>query len=385
MRTPLPWLNLVHQRRRTLVAVAGVAFALLLIFMQLGFLGSAVNTATLLYDELDFDVALLSSQYRTVNAPGTFPRERLYQALSVPGVRQAVPLHISFNRWRSTDAPDEADRLPRRRIMVLGYNLAEPVFKGGAPPQLEGHLADLRRPDTVLMDRRSRKDFGPQYLGRRAEIGVHQVTVVGRYTIGGGFGSEAVVVTSEETFCRLFGGMPLDRVSIGLIRLSPGADPEAVADALEQALPADVQAKTRAKLAADEQHFWVLKTAVGVIFLLGVGVAFVVGVVFTYQVISSDITNHLAEYATLKAMGYGRRYLAGVVLVQANILALLGYVPGLLASLALYAATRAAAGIPIFMEPRRAVLVLVVAVAMCSLSGLFSVKIVTKADPADLF
>src|SRR5262249_36587341 len=147
----------------------------------------------------------------------------------------------------------------------------------------------------------------------------------------------------------------------------------------------DVQAKTRARLAADEQAYWTSSTAVGIIFSLGVVVAFIVGVVFTYQVISSDITNHLPEYATLKAMGYGRRYLAGVVLVQANILALFGYVPGLLASLGLYAATRAAAGIPIAMDPVRAVLVLVVAVLMCSPSGLLCVRIVTTADPADLF
>jgi putative ABC transport system permease protein len=114
-------------------------------------------------------------------------------------------------------------------------------------------------------------------------------------------------------------------------------------------------------------------------------VAFVVGVVFVYQIISSDISHHRAEYATLKAMGYGEGHLARLVLHQAVVLAVLGYLPGLALSLGLYQLTREVARIPIAMNTARAGAVLALALAMCALSALFSQKKIRSADPADLF
>jgi putative ABC transport system permease protein len=136
---------------------------------------------------------------------------------------------------------------------------------------------------------------------------------------------------------------------------------------------------------AREQDHWARQTSIGIIFSLGVLVAFTVGIVFVYQVISSDIANHLPEYATLKAMGYSNSYLSGVVLQQAVILSLLGYVPALAISLLLYGLTTRFAHVPIEMNPERALFVFVLAVAMCALSGLFSLQKIRAADPADLF
>src|SRR2546427_9510361 len=96
MKTPLAWLNLVHQKKRTLVAVAGVAFAALLVFMQLGFFGAAESTATIVYDQLNYDIILVSPQYIDINRAGTFPAERLHQALAVPGVERVAPVYVSF-------------------------------------------------------------------------------------------------------------------------------------------------------------------------------------------------------------------------------------------------------------------------------------------------
>src|SRR5882724_9039913 len=100
MKTPLAWLNLVHQKKRTLVAVAGVAFAALLVFMQLGFYGAAEGTATIIYDQLDFDIILLSPQYIDLSRAGTIPSERLRQALAIEGVAEVAPVQVSFGSWR---------------------------------------------------------------------------------------------------------------------------------------------------------------------------------------------------------------------------------------------------------------------------------------------
>ena len=100
MRIPLTILNLLHQRLRTLVAIAGVAFSMLLVFMQLGFFGSAAVTATIFFDKLDFDLILLSRDYINLNGPGSFPRILLYQCQAGPGVASASPLWVNGNLWR---------------------------------------------------------------------------------------------------------------------------------------------------------------------------------------------------------------------------------------------------------------------------------------------
>jgi putative ABC transport system permease protein len=382
MKTPLARSNLLHQKARTAVGVAGVAFALLLIFMQLGFHGSAEATATLLYDQLDFDLLLVSCEYVEVNHAGTFPRRRLGQAEANPAVAGAAPVYVGIHLWRN---PDPASRR-RRNIMVVGFRPDDRVFRLA---EVEQARAALKEPDTVLFDRRSRHEFGPPAgpsgAPLQTEVGTKRITVVGRFTLGTGFGADGLLLTGDETFTRIFAGRPPDAVSLGLLRLRPGADVERVAGELRRTLPADVRVRTRAEIADRERRHWVANTSVGTIFRFGVAVALVVGVVFVYQVISSDIGGRLHEYATLKAMGHTESALGRVVLHQAVLLAVLGYVPGLLASLGLYEATRRLAGIPIGMTWERAVAVLALAVAMCGVSGLLALRQVRAADPADLF
>lgn len=120
-------------------------------------------------------------------------------------------------------------------------------------------------------------------------------------------------------------------------------------------------------------------------FRFGVFVAVIAGMVFIYQVISSDVRNHYVEYATLKAIGYRRRFLSRVIMHQALILAGLGYTLGLSVSLVLYEVVERAALIPMSMNPGRLLLVLLLAIGFCSFSGLLCLRKVHQADPADLF
>jgi putative ABC transport system permease protein len=249
-------------------------------------------------------------------------------------------------------------------------------------------LTKLRQPDTVLIDRRSRAEFGPQDAGTIDELGALPVMIVGQFELGTGFGADGLVIASEATYGRAFGLSSGSTVSLGLVKLKAGSGPgaaEQLADWLNERLPVDVQAVSRDDLLERERQHWVQDTSLGKIFIMGVGLAFVVGVVFVYQVMASDIGNRLGEFATLKAMGYGDGYVNRVVLQQALLLALAGFVPGVLAAEGVYALTRHFAKLPIGMSWETAGLVLGLVVGMCMGSGFLALRKLRAADPADLF
>jgi putative ABC transport system permease protein len=391
----LAMLNLLHQRIRTLISLAGVAFAVLLIFAQLGFLGSVYQTASLLFDKLDFDLLLTSQEYVDLNAPDGFPRQRLAQADAVAGVESARPFSVCLGLWRGP-SPHSSPRVDPRRwnILILGVrpddlhlvfrNSGRGIFRDRG--ELTAFEAALARPNAVLIDRRSWPDYGsPKDLrpGAVVELNEQQLELAGNFEIGTGFGYNGLLLTSESTIERVGGIIPR-QVTFGLVKLQPGADRREVKNRLNEVLP-DARAYTRDEINAKESEYWVQETAVGRFFTLGVGVALVVGVIFVYQMMAADIRNHLAEYATLKAIGYRNGYLVRVILCQASLLGLVGFFPGLLASLGIYEWTREAARIPIGITSGRAVFVLLLTVGMCLFSGLLAVRKLRSADPADLF
>ncbi len=390
MKTPLVLRNLMHQPLRTGVAILGVAFAVLLIFMQLGFYGSAETAANTLYHALDFDLVLLSNDYLNATRPRSFALPRVYQPLGHRDIESVSPLYIDWQSWRVQNRSRQ-----RRAILVFAFRLDEPVFRTESVFRSEPCaecLQRLRAPDTVLMDTATRAYFGPRGVGIETEMNRRLVEVVGEFTIGTGYGADGMVLTSERTYEHLTGSLALQRPALGLIRLKPEA--RSRADEVKRQLSErfyngrprdDVRLLTRAEIEEHERDYWLHRTSVGIIFQMGVFVALIVGVIFVYQVIATDIADHFAEYATLKAIGYEQNYLSGVVLRQALLLAVLGYIPAFVAALALYALGRQAAELPLDMTWTRAVGVLALAAAMCSLSGLLALRKVEAADPADLF
>lgn len=390
MKTPLVLLNLLHQPVRTSVAILGVAFAVLLVFMQLGFYGSAESAAITLYDALDFDLILISNNYLNSTRPHSFPIERVYQALQHADVASAAPVYIDWQTWRILGRDSH-----RRAILVVAFNLDDDVFRRERVFLNEPADECLRRlatPDTILMDTSTRNYFGSRQVGVETELNQTTIEVVGRFTIGTGYGADGMVLTSDRTYARLTGSRALELPALGLIKLKPEARgrAESVKDYLSRSLyptyPRDeVAVFTRGEIQGREQEYWVDRTSVGIIFQMGVVVACIVGVIFVYQVMATDIADHFAEYATLKAIGYGPGYLTWVVLRQALTLAVLGYVPAFAAALGLYALGRDHAELLLSMTWTRAVGVLLLSMAMCSLSGLLALRKVKAADPAELF
>ncbi len=372
----LAWSNLLHTRMRTAAATAGITFVVLLIFVQFGLLAAIVQAAVLVYDQLDFEIMLVSPHYVFLNHTGTFPRHRLHQAATQPGVARATPLYLALPMWQNAHT-----RL-RYRLRMLGFHPEDAVF---LLPEPAAQQAVLRAPDTVLIDSRSRPECGPLAVGSVTEVERRTVTIGGHYTLGLDLRAIGSIMVSAQNFARILPGHDLANVHLGLVKVASGVDPDLMAQHLRQALPPDVLPLTRAALAHVEQRYWVEATSTGIIFGTGSLLAFLVGAVVIYQVLATDIANHLVEYATLKALGYRNTFLSAVVLSQALCLAVMGFPPALGLAFGVYAVIRHTAYFPIHMTLARLVTVLALTVLMCALSALVAVRKVHRADPAELW
>ena len=118
---------------------------------------------------------------------------------------------------------------------------------------------------------------------------------------------------------------------------------------------------------------------------LGAVMGFVVGAIIVYQILFADVSEHLHEYATLRAIGYSNRFLAGIVLQQAVILAALGFLPGVLIANWLYGNASEATSLPIHLTTDRTIAVFALTMIMCSLSGLLAIRRLRHLDPAEVF
>lgn len=380
MRTPLALMNLVHERTRLVVAIAGVAFAVILVFMNLGFLGALSKTASLFYGRFNGELFIISPQALEITTTKPFPRERLYQVAGVRGVDRVMPMYLGYVQWRNPETRQN------RAIFVFGVNPDDPVF---LLPELQDPTiqAALRRPETVLIDRLSRPEYGPQATGTVTEADRRTATIGGQYTMGGGFAADATLIMSDQNFRRYFDPFPLSQVSLGLVKLQAGTDAELVRQEMQRILSEDVIVLTKEEIIARDRDYWINATSTGFIFGMGVAVSCIVGVVIVYQILYTDISSHLKQYATLKAMGYRSGFLFSTVLQESVILAALGYIPGFIVSLLLYQLTLWATSnaLPVEMELLRAIAVFFLTVFMCAVSGLFSVNKVIQTDPAEVF
>ena len=370
------WRLLWHEKGRNALAVGGIFIAVLMIFLQLGFYSCVPKGGMQVYDQLRFDLLMTSTSYVFQGQSYDFPRRRLYQALSLPEVTSAAPFYQSEASWLNME-----NRL-RRDVFVMAFKPDDEVFK---QDDIERQREVIKRPDTVLVDAATLAVYGPQASGRLVEIGERAVTIGGRYSIGTGFLGLGVVLTSDLNFVRMFPDRSLATVSLGLIRLNPGANAGEVAARLRQILPADTKIFTNSELEAEEVKYWRTRTATGLIFGFGVAISIVVGIVILYQTMATQVIRHLAQYATLKAIGYTDGYLSGIVVSMAVTLAAIAFVPSLAAALIVYDKVRAITRLPIEMTAARLAAVLVLSLAMSALSALIAARILRRANPADLF
>jgi putative ABC transport system permease protein len=347
-----------------------------MIFLQLGFYASVPRAGMLVYNQLAFDIMLTSSDYVFQEQSYDFPRQRLYQALSIPEVASVSPMYQGEAQWLNT-----TDGL-RRDVFVMGFRLDDDSVR---VPDIRRQRSLLQRNDTVLVDNMTLPMYGPQVRGLVVEIADRAVEIAGTYLLGTGFLGLGAVVTSDLNFVRIFPRRSLERVNLGLVTLKEGSDPGPAAARLRALLPPDTRVFTRAELDAYEETFWSKRTSTGLVFGFGVAVSVVVGMVILYQTLATQIIRHLPQYATFKAIGYTDGYLQRVVLSLAVITAGLAFVPALATAVMAYDKLRTLARLPIEMTPARIVVVLVIALTMSGATALLAVSNVRRVDPADLF
>jgi putative ABC transport system permease protein len=458
LAVPLAWLQLTYEKSRLLVAIAGITFAVVLMFLQLGFRDALFNSAIRLQSNLVGDLVIISPQSTNLVGMRNFSQRRLYQALGMKEVASVNPLYIGIGAWKIKEDPAGQTR----NILVLGANPDANVFK------MPGAIANIDRvktEDVILFDRASRAEFGPivDECGTLAlktsfsddaftcknlvnrEVANRKLRVGGLFELGASFAADGAAITSDTNFLRIFDNRRSGLINVGLINLRPDISPFEAMRNFILSQPSNTVILPREKLPPDgkrirnlyqdhisadgkiaheedknkvvisksdlttddlkktqdaaiddtrimtiegyiefEKGYWQKSTAIGFIFTLGTVMGFIVGIVIVYQILYTDVSDHIAEYATLKAMGYGNLFLAQIVIQEAFVLSILGFIPGLGISFGLYNLTKNATLLPLYIWDK-AIPVMILTMFMCVISGALSLRKVQSADPAEIF
>ncbi|MCG8317168.1 MAG: FtsX-like permease family protein [Pseudomonadales bacterium] len=381
-RLPIGWLQLTHNRGRMAAALAGVAFANALVLVQLGILGALNGTIAIAYAPIQADIFVSSADANTLTDGSPLSRRVMFLALSDPHVAAASPLYLGQVGWTREDG-STAD------LNVYGLPVEAVRFAG---PLVQGALPTLALPNTALIDSGTRgadserlSRVSPE-LPVRFEANGQTMTATGNFKLGSSFSADGALIVSDQTFLRLFSKRLSGTPTHLLIDVVEDADAEVVATRLARQLQVElVKVRTLAKAKANDLTYQTTERPTGVIFGFSVAMAVLVGLVIVYQVLSTDVVDHMAEYATFKAIGYPHHFFLGIVLEESIILGVIGFLPGLIMALGLYEVVANLTGLPIEMTLARAVLVFAGTVLACSASGIFAARRLRTADPAELF
>ncbi|NEO45097.1 MAG: ABC transporter [Moorea sp. SIO4A3] len=386
-KLPTAWLQLRHQKVRLIVALSGVIFAVVIVFMQLGIRDALFNSAVRFHQGLEGDYFLISPRSTALIAMESFPERRLFQTLAFDEVELVSPIYLGFGQWKNPKT-----RKYWRNIFIIAFDIRHQILSF---PGIEENINKLKIPDQVLFDRDSRTEFGPiasEFMRGKTvttELGNagsnRKIKVVGLFKLGTSFGSDGNLVTSHVNFLRMFDNRNKGLIDVGLIKLKPGTDHHQFTRKLKKYLPHDVKVLSKQEFIDFEKNYWQSSTAIGFIFNLGVALGIIVGIVVVYQILYTNVSEHLAQYATLKAIGYRQSYLLSMVLQQAFFIAVLGYIPGFIITIIQYEFTKKATLLPVIMTSERALFVFFATLAMCFISGMTAVNKLKAADPADIF
>ena len=379
--TRLAWRQLIHDRTKLVAAVAGVLFACILVFMQLGFKDSLYASAASAPTKLDGDIFLMHKQSEAMWRPVSFKRSELMRALGHPAVAEVAPLYLGLAPFKNIETQ------VKRTLMVYGFDPDAALFD---VESIKDNRNGLQLKGSVMFDEFSRPEFGPVRhlleVGRaETEINDYKIRIIGLFRLGVSFASDGNVVTSDLNFMRIFPGRSLDDIDMGVIKLHPGVSIDQVKIDLAQRLNEFVNIFSFEELLEYEKNYWANTAPIGFIFGFGTVMGLVVGLVIVYQILFTDIVNHRYEFATLKAMGYKQGYFVRLVFAMALFLAILGFIPGLIQSIGLYHLAESHMFMPMPMTFSKAITVFFFILSMCFIAGLLAIRKLKDANPADMF
>lgn len=370
---PLAQRNLLHDKVRLTVTLTGIVFAVVLIVVELGlFVGFTVTTSSIV-DKSKVDLWIVSKGTPYIEQGAAFSERKLYQVLATPGIASADKYIVRFSNWKTPEGAEEG-------IQIVGFDLYSGV--GGPWNVVEGNVEDLKTPDAVMVDEIYRKKLGVTRIGETFEINGRRAHVVG-FTRGiRAFTTTPYVFTSFKN-AQGYTRIDEDQTFFILVRALPGMDLPALQHQLESRLR-DVDVLTTAKFSSMTRIYWMFTTGAGVAVLIAALLGLVVGVVVVAQTIYATTMDHIREYGTLKAMGAPNSYIYRVIITQAGMSAVAGYVLAMFVSVFIVHASRGG-GAAILLPWQMAVGIFFLTVLMCVSAAVVSINKVTSLDPAMVF
>jgi putative ABC transport system permease protein len=376
------WQQLSHQKVKLAAAASGVVVAVMLMLVQLGIRQGAMDSSVAFSRRIASDLVVVSPRTKSIFRSAQFPRRLLYRLPSDPAVDQVAEVYMSLGQWKN-----EWENI-EHPISVYGV---EPSTLMLDLPGFGEQAQELELPDHLIFDSLSRTNYGPvnDVLKRdgfmTTELNGRRVRVFGSIAVGISINTDGNIYCSKANFLRLFPGREAGSIDLGLVQLAKGADAKAAAQRLQILLGTEARIVSREELVEDEIAYVRSTAPIDFIFGMGAAVGFFIGFVVVYQILYTEVANHLPQLATMKAMGFTDRYLLQLVLWQAVILAMLGYVPGYLLAVGLYEVAEGEIQMQFGMTWERALGVLVATLMMCSVSAVIAVRKAWAADPAEVF
>ncbi len=381
---PLAWRQLVQEKKRFAAAVAGITVAVAMMLFQVGLKSALFAQVVAPIKQMRADVVLVSSQFEYLGSSHDFPRARLYSAQGYDdSVVNATSLYLGSLPFKNPETGRARD------IFILAF---DPSLKPFTNPEILTQQDKLKYESAVLFDRLSRADYGPVEAllaagnGQVAsEVADRHVQIEGLFNMGVTFAADGNLLMSRDTYLKVSPTARADQISLGLLTLKPGADAAAVAQRLDQRLPDDVTAMSYNQFVQKEESYWAERTPIGFVITASMLVSLIVGAVIVYQILYTDVTDHLPEYATLKAIGFTDGYFIRLVLQESIILSVMGFIPGLGLAAGLYWATRTYGHMPAYLTVVNIALVFALSLTMCLLAGGLATRKLRRANPADIY
>lgn len=369
---------LTHNKARLALSLCGISFATLVLFMGIGFFNGLNDSQARLATILNADIVMMNIKSRSINSFRKMHRTRLFQATGFKEIIEVVPIYEGQTKLTN----------PQTGMSKTIFFLAFPT--GSHPfsiPGMDEHIHHLRQKGKILFDSKSRKVFGKINKGMNVDIKGISHQVAGIVKLGPNFSKNGYILMSDVTLLSGIGVGRInpEKISFGLLTTRPGTDIPALKTRLKQAFPDDFKFMTPREMKQFEINFTTRSTPVGALLGIGLIVGFAIGVIISYQILFNEVTDHMPQFATLKAVGFSKSFLISIVLKEALLLSVMGFFPGLMASFGLYVFIEHFTKIIMIMNMERILVVFILTVIMCNIAGILAVKKVLGADPAELF
>ena len=377
----LAWRQMRFSHAKLFAAIMGIMFACVLVYIQTGFRDALYSSTMVAPSTIDGQLFLVHKQTEAFWRTIPFPRSELYRTMAHPDVLEVVPLYMGLAPFKNP-----ADH-SKRTLMIYGY---DPYAKVMNIPEVISQKSKLTNPDTALFDLASRPEFGPvPELFKKSlvhtEINDHNFIIHGLFKLGGSFSADGNVIVSDSNFFRIFRDRTPQYVDLGVIRLKTNSNLLTVQAELQKRISPNVYLFTFDQMKQHEFEYWKKSVPIGFVFGFGMVMGLVVGMIIVYQILFTDITSHLQQYATLSAMGYPHRYFLLVVFSSSLILAVLGFIPGTLLSAVLYKVAEENIYLDMPMTISKMISIFTMILFMCIASGFLAIQKLRSVNPAEMF